>query len=154
MRRIVLEIIAAVSLTLAAAVTSVTGAHASDLMIMKAFARASTTPTAQTGAAYVSLMNHGKDGDTLTSVTAPVAAMAHLHKSELVDGVMKMTPVEALEVPAMGMLEMKPGGYHIMLMGLKQPLKKGEEIAITMHFEKAGDVTVQVPVGGVAADGN
>lgn len=153
MRRTLLEVIAAVSLTLAAAVTSVTGAHAGDLMIMKAFARASATPTAQTGAAYVSLMNHGQDGDTLTSVTTPVAAMAHIHKSELVDGVMKMAPVEALDVPAMGTLEMKTGGYHIMLMGLKQPLKKGEEIELTLHFTKAGDVAVKVPVGGVAAGG-
>lgn len=154
MRRTLLEIVAAVALTIAAAVTSVSGANASDLMVMKAFARASTTPTAATGAAYVSLMNHGKEGDSLVSVSTPAAAMAHLHKSELVDGVMKMEPVEALELPGQGVLEMKPGGYHIMMMGLKQPLKKGDEIDVTLHFAKAGDVTVKVPVGGVADSGN
>lgn len=154
MRRTLLEIIAAISLTLAAVVTSVSGAKAGDLMIMKAFARASATPTADSGAAYVSLMNHGKEADVLTSVSTPAAAMAHVHKTETVDGVMKMEAVAALEVPGQGMLVMKPGGYHIMLMGLKQPLKKGEEIDLTLHFEKAGDVTVKVPVGGVAANGN
>lgn len=154
MRRILLDVFAAVSLTIAAVVTSVSGASASSVMVMNAFARASATPTAQTGAAYVSLMNHADDGDRLVSVSTPVAAMAHLHKSEIVDGVMKMEPVEGLELPGHGMLEMKPGGFHIMMMGLKQPLKKGEEIEITLHFEKAGDVTVQVPVGGVADSGN
>ena len=75
MRRTLLEIVAAVALTIAAAVTSVSGANASDLMVMKAFARASTTPTAATGAAYVSLMNHGKEGDSLVSVSTPAAAI-------------------------------------------------------------------------------
>lgn len=154
MRRTLLEIIAALSLTIAAIVTMVPGASASDLMVMKAFARASATPTAETGAAYVSLMNHGKEGDSLVSVSTPAAAMAHLHKSEMVNGVMKMEPVDALELPGQGVLEMKPGGYHIMLMGLKQPLKKGDEIDITLHFQRAGDVSVKVPVGGVAANGN
>lgn len=154
MRRIFLDVFAAVSLTIAAVVTSVSGASASGVMVTNAFARASATPAAAAGAAYVSLMNHADEGDRLVSVSTPVAAMAHLHKSETVDGVMKMEPVEGLELPGHGKLEMKPGGYHIMMMGLKQPLKQGEEIAVTLHFEKAGDVTVQVLVGGVADNGN
>jgi copper(I)-binding protein len=153
MRRISLEVCAAVSLTLAAVFTSMPGALASDLMVTKAFARASATATAQTGAAYVSLMNHANEADRLISVSAPVAAMTHIHKSEVVDGVMKMQSVEALEIPAHGRLEMKPGGYHIMFMGLKQPLKQGEEIDLTLRFEKAGDLTIKVPVGGVAENG-
>jgi periplasmic copper chaperone A len=153
MRRLLLSTITTVSLTLAAAVTSVSTANASDLMVTKAFARASATPTAQTGAAYVSLMNHANEADRLVSVSSPVAAMSHIHKSEVVDGVMKMQSVEALEIPVHGMLEMKPGGYHIMFMGLKQPLKQGEEIDLTLRFENAGDVTIKVPVGGVATSG-
>ena len=153
MRRTFLEILAAISLTLAAAAASISGAHASDMMVMKPYARASATPTAKTGAIYVGLMNHGAESDRLLSVSTPAAAMAHLHKTENVDGVMKMEPVEALEIPVHGMLVMKPGGYHIMLMGLKQPLKEGEEIDLMLHFEKAGDVAVKVPVGGVAATG-
>ncbi len=153
MRRILLEVFAAVSLTLAAVFASIPGALAGDLTVTQAFARASATPTAQTGAAYISLENHANEADRLVSASAPVAAMTHIHKSEVVDGVMKMQSVEALEIAAHGKLEMKPGGYHIMFMGLKQPLKQGEEIDLTLRFEKAGELTVKVPVRGVAASG-
>ena len=153
MRRTLLEIAAAVSLTLAAIVTTIDGASASSVMVMQAYARASATPTATSGAAYVSLMNHGAEADRLMSAATPAAKMAEIHKSEEVDGVMKMAPAGPLEVPMHGTLEMKPGGYHIMLMGLSKPLKKGEEIEITLTFEKAGEVKVKVPVGGVAQGG-
>ena len=153
MRRTLLEIAAALSLTLAAIFASVGGASASSIMVMQAFARASATPTATSGAAYVSLMNHGADADRLISAATPAARTAEIHKSEVVDGVMKMAPAGPLDLPMHGMLEMKPGGYHIMLMGLEKPLKKGEEIEITLTFEKAGEVKVKVPVGGVAQGG-
>lgn len=153
MRRILLEVTAALSLTLAAIFTSVNGASASSVMIMQAYARASATPTATSGAAYVSLMNHSAEADLLVSASTPAAKVAEIHKSEEVDGVMKMAPAGPIEVPMHGTLEMKPGGYHIMLMGLSQPLKKGDEIEITLTFEKAGEVKVKVPVGGVAQGG-
>jgi len=152
MRKNLVEFAVAIALTLAAILALAPGANASSVMIMKAYARASTMPTAQTGAAYVSLMNHGAD-DKLVSVSTPAAKSAELHKSEVVDGVMKMEPVGALDVPQNGMIEMKPGGYHIMLMGLAKPLAKGEEIELTLTFEKAGEVKVKVPVGGVASGG-
>lgn len=152
MRKNLIEFAVAIALTLAAILALAPGASASSVMVMKAYARASTTPTAETGAAYVSLMNHGAD-DKLVSVSTPAAKMAELHKSEVVDGVMKMAPVGALDLPMHGTLEMKPGGYHIMLMGLVKPLAKGDEIELTLTFEKAGEVKVKVPVGGVAAGG-
>ena len=129
-------------------------ADTSHFMVMQAFARASATPTAKTGAAYVSLMNHANEGDRLVAVSSPVAKTAEIHKTEEADGVVKMMPAGALELGPMGTLEMKPGGYHIMLMGLTQPLKKGEEIEITLIFEKAGDLKVKLPVGEVAAGGH
>ena len=144
-------LIAALLLGLASSAPAL--ADTSHFMVMQAFARASATPTAKTGAAYVSLMNHANEADRLVAVSSPVAAMTHLHKSEVVDGVMKMQSVDGLEIPGHGMLEMKPGGYHIMFMGLKQPLKAGEEIDLTLRFEKAGELAVKVPVGGVAASG-
>jgi copper(I)-binding protein len=67
---------------------------------------------------------------------------------------MKMALAGPLEIPVHGTLEMKPGGYHIMLMGLVKPLKKGDEIEITLTFEKAGAVVVKVPVGDVAQGGH
>lgn len=150
MRKSVIEFAVAISLTLASIIALGSGASASSVMVMKAFARASATPTAQSGAAYVSLMSHG-EADRLLSAATPAAKSAEIHKSEVVDGVMKMTSVEALELPANGTLEMKPGGYHIMLTGLNKPLVKGEEIEIVLTFEKAGEVRVKVPVGEVAA---
>ena len=67
---------------------------------------------------------------------------------------MKMEHVDGIDIPAHGTLLMKPGGYHIMLMGLTQPLKEGEEIELTLIFEKAGEVKVTAKVGGVAAGAN
>ncbi len=154
MRRSFLEILAAISLTLAAIIASATGVSASSMMVTEAFARASATPTAQAGAAYVSLMNHAAEVDRLLSVASPAAKTAEIHMTEMVDGVMKMKPAGALEIAPMGTLEMKPGGYHVMLMGLVRPLKKGEEIELTLTFEKAGEVKVTVPVGAVAAGGH
>ncbi|WP_373505425.1 copper chaperone PCu(A)C [Aestuariivirga sp.] len=151
MSRILLELSAAISLTLAAILASATGVSANDLMVTGAFARASATPVAKSGAAYVSVMNHGAEPDRLLSVSTPAARSAELHKTETVDGVMKMEPVGALDVPPNGMIEMSPGGYHIMLMGLSAPLKEGGSLELTFTFEKAGDVKVTVPVGGVAA---
>lgn len=154
MRRILLELLAAISLTLAAILTSASGVNASSVMILEAFARASATPTAGAGAAYVSLMNHASEADRLLSVSTPAARVAEIHMTEVTDGVMRMKAVDALEIPAMGTLQMKPSGYHIMLMGLTAPLTKGEEIEITLTFEKAGQVMVKVPVGGVAQGGH
>ena len=150
MRRTLLEISAAISLTLAAILTSVGGASASSVMITEAFARASATPKAAAGAAYVSLMNHGEEPDRLISAASPAARTAEIHKSEVVDGVMKMSEAGPLDIPVHGTLQMKPGGYHIMLIGLVKPLNKGDEIEITLTFEKAGAVVVKVPVGDVA----
>jgi copper(I)-binding protein len=150
MRRTLVRLSAVITLTLAAILTGTGGANASSVMIIQAFARASATPTAKSGAAYVSLMNHAAEADRLISAATPVAEMAEIHKSDVVDGIMKMQAAGPLDIPAMGTLEMKPGGYHIMLMGLVAPLKRGDEIQITLTFEKAGQVTVKVPVGEVA----
>ena len=69
-------------------------------------------------------------------------------------GMMGMQPVARLEIPAGGTVELKPGGYHIMLMGLARPLKEGDEIELTLSFAKAGDVKVKAKVGGVAEGAN
>ena len=154
MRRILLELSAAIVFTLAAMLATAGGASASGIMVTEAFARASATPTAAAGAAYVSLMNHGSEADTLLSVASPAARAADIHMTEMADGVMKMKSAGPLEIPAMGTLEMKPGGYHIMLVGLKAPLRQGEEIEVTLSFRNAGELRVKVPVGGVAQGGH
>lgn len=153
MRKTLIRLAAAISLTLAATLAPTGGASASSVMVSKAYARASATAGAETGAAYVVLMVHGED-DRLVGVSTPAAKMAGLHKTVNVDGVMKMEHVDGIDIPANAMLQMKPGGYHIMLMGLTQPLKEGDEIVLTLKFEKAGDVEVKAKVGGVAAGAN
>ena len=151
MRRLALEILVATALTIAAILTSATGAGANDVMVTNAFARASSTPAAKAGAAYVTITNHGAAPDRLLSASTPAARSSQLHRTVMSGDVMKMEPVDRLDIPAGDTVEMKPGGLHIMLMGLMGPLKEGDTIEIELSFEKAGDVTVKVPVGGVAA---
>lgn len=148
MHRLILEFAAAIALTLTAILTLTTGVSASDLVVNNAFARASPTKAATTGAVYLTI--NTPEADRLTAIFTPAAAMAHLHESKDENGVMKMKMLEALDIAPGQPATLKPGGLHIMLMGLKAPLKKGETIPLELTFEKAGTVQVLVPVGGVA----
>ena len=152
MRKLVLEIVAATALTLGSILASTPGVLASDVMVMDAFARASAVSTAKAGAVYMTLTNQGAVPDRLLKITTPAAASASLHESAEKDGVASMRPVEALEIPAGGSVELKPGGYHVMLMGLKAPLKKGDMIMLQLNFEHAGLVDVMAHVGDVAEE--
>ncbi len=148
MHKLIIEFAAAIALTLTAILTLTTGVNASDLVVNGAFARASPTPVATTGAVYLTITTH--EADRLTAIFTPAAATARLHESKDVNGVMKMEMLEALDIAPGQPATLKPGGMHIMLMGLKAPLKKGETIPLELTFEKAGTVQVLVPVGGVA----
>ncbi len=123
---------------------------ASDVMVMGAFARASAVSTATSGVAYITLMNHGAVADRLISVSTPAASMAMLHESVEEGGVASMKEMPGLEIPPGGSVEMKPGGLHIMLMGLTAPLKKGDSLKLTLTFERAGNVNVDAKIGDVA----
>jgi copper(I)-binding protein len=147
----ILEFTAAILLTLAAILSSVPAAHASDIVVSGAFARASASPLITSGAIYLTIANPGPDGDRLLGASTPAAADASFHESLMADGVMKMEMRDSIEVPAGGTVEFKPGGLHIMLMGLTAPLKEGARIDLTLRFEKAGQLTVLVPVASIAA---
>ena len=137
---------------LAGALCLAQAAFASDIMVMNATARASLTPVAKTGAVYLSIMNHGSADDKLLSIATPAATSAQVHETTMDGDVMKMREIEGgLVVAAGATVDLKPGGNHVMLMGLKAPLKKGETIALDLTFEKAGVVKVDAPVGEVAA---
>ena len=99
------------------------------------------------GAAYMTLMNTGSTADRLVSVSTPAAKKAELHNHFMEGGLMKMRPVEAVEVPPGGSATLQPGGLHVMLMGLTQPLVEGRSFPLTLNFEHAGSVEVQVTVG-------
>lgn len=98
------------------------------------------------GVVYLGIHNPGEAPDRLVGARAEGAGAAELHKAEQTDGVMRMTPVEAIEVPARGMARLGPGGYHIMLFDLDAPLRPGDSLALTLEFDEAGEVPVSVPV--------
>ena len=150
MRKHILELFAATALTIGAILALTPGVMASDVMVMGAFARASAVSTATSGVVYMTLTNHGATADKLTSISTPVAGMAMLHESKEADGVASMMEMDGLEIPAGGSVEMKPGGMHIMLMGLNAPLKKGDTLKLTLTFEHAGNVEVDAKIGDVA----
>lgn len=125
-------------------------AQADGVSVEAPFARATAGP-AKNGAAFLTVRNTGAEADRLIGAKTPVADRAELHTHLHENGVMKMRPVDAVEVPAGGMAALQPGGDHIMMMGLKAPLKEGESFPLTLIFEKAGEMTVDIPIGGVGA---
>lgn len=97
------------------------------------------------GGGYLKLTNAGA-ADRLLSASSEVAASVELHTMTMDGNVMRMRQVEGIDVPAGQTVELKPGGLHIMFMGLKAPLKVGDKFPLKLKFEKAGEVTVTVNV--------
>ncbi|OED48182.1 copper chaperone PCu(A)C [Leisingera sp. S232] len=133
----------------AAAAAFATSAFAGDAMIMvhDPYARVSS-PTAKAGAAFMEIMNKGAADDQLIAVRSDVAARVELHThKESGDGVMKMMHVEeGFAVPAGGSHSLKRGSDHVMFMGLTQSLSHGDAVKLTLVFEKAGEIEIEVPV--------
>ena len=106
------------------------------------------------GGAFMTITNSGTGTDRLTGGSTPVAGEVQVHTVDMADGVMRMRQVgDGLEVPAGSSVTLKPGSFHIMLMQLVQPLEQGEAIPITLTFEKAGAVEVELLVQPVGAQG-
>lgn len=103
-------------------------------------------PSAPTAAAYFIIHNKGATADRLVSVDTPFAGKAEMHEHVDQSGLMKMQQVPFVNVPAGGEATFAPMAYHVMLFNLKQQGKDGERFPLTLHFEKAGAVTVQVAV--------
>lgn len=128
------------------------GAAAPGIVVNEPWARASAG-AARTGAAYLTLSNPGADGDRLVAATTPVAGRVELHTHVRDGDVMRMRPVEAIEIPAGAKADLKPGGLHIMLLDLKAPLKQGETFPLTLQFEKGRAQTVTVAIQAAGAAG-
>jgi copper(I)-binding protein len=132
--------------TFLALLLSAAPAVAQDLMIHDPYA-ITAVPGAPTGGAYMLIHNHGSTPDRLTGARSPVAEHVMLHTHEEEDGVMRMRPAEdGLEVPAGGVLLLGRGGNHIMFMGITDPFEDGDTIPLTLIFEQAGEIEVEVPV--------
>jgi copper(I)-binding protein len=118
--------------------------------ITNAWARA-TAPGVDVGAVYMTIEG-GAGSDRLLAGSTTRAAMVHLHAVEEQDGIAKMRPIEAVDVPAGQRVELAPKGTHVMLMGLDKPLAAGESFPLTLSFEKAGELTVTVAVRAAGDD--
>ena len=120
------------------------------LHIEQAFTRA-TPPGAQVAGAFLTIENRGKDPDRLVGVASPVAGQVAIHEMAVEGGVMKMRAVRGVDLPPGAKVQLRPGGYHVMLESLKQPLKAGDAIPLTLTFEKAGSIDIKVPVEAMGA---
>ena len=119
------------------------GVTLGDLTITGAWAR---TTTNDVSAAYMMIENAGLE-DTLIAAATSISPMVQLHEVITEGGTSKMQQKEGgFPVPAQGMVELKPGGYHVMLMELTEPLEEGDMVELTLTFEKAGEVTLTLPV--------
>jgi len=117
----------------------------SQVSVEDAWARP-TPPSAKLGAGYLTVVNPGA-ADRLVGAASPAAARVEMHVT-LRDGeIMRMREVKAFDLPAQGRLELKPAGAHLMFVDLKRPFKAGDKVPVTLQFEKAGEVKVDLLVG-------
>ncbi|SFK80359.1 copper chaperone PCu(A)C [Methylorubrum salsuginis] len=148
--------LAALALALAALSAGPLSAHdykAGPLKIDHPWSRA-TPGGAKVAAGYLSVTNTGASPDRLTGASITAAGRAELHSMSTENGVMKMAPLpNGLEIAPGATLTLAPSGNHLMFLDLKQPFKKGERVAGTLTFEKAGTVPVEFVVEGLAAKG-
>jgi copper(I)-binding protein len=115
------------------------------LEIQMPWARASAG-MAKTGAAYLTIVSHGEAADRLIAAASPVARKAEIHGHSMEGGVMRMRPVAAVEIAPGQATVLEPGGLHVMLIGLHSPLAPGQRFPLTLSFESAGDIEVEVAV--------
>jgi hypothetical protein len=126
---------------------------AGDLLLSQAWSRA-TPGGAKVAGGYITIENKGATADKLLGGSSPAAGKVEVHEMAMDNGVMKMRPVsDGLPIPPGQSIKLAPGGYHIMLMELKAPLKKGGKVPVTLNFEKAGAVNVTLDVQDIGATG-
>lgn len=120
--------------------------------IEDAWSRASIG-TDRPGVVYLTIRNTGAADDVLMGIATPAAGMPMLHETVVTDGIASMPHVMSVPVPAGSTIELEPGGFHAMLMGLTQKLEKGATFPVTLTFRDAGTVTVDVEILGMGAKG-
>lgn len=125
-------------------------AQTGSIEVKNAWARA-TPAKAVDGAAYLTI--ESATGDRLTGASTPVARKTELHEMVMQGNIMKMRPIAGIDLPAGTPVTLKPGALHVMLLGLKKPLHKGDKFRLTLDFAKAGRREVVVTVEGVGAMG-
>jgi len=126
---------------------------AGDLVISQPWSRA-TPGGAKIGGGYLTIENKGRAPDRLIAASGDFAGRVEIHEMAIKDGVMTMRQLDkGLVIEPGKTVKLAPGGYHLMLMELKTPLKQGDKLPVTLEFEKAGKVTLSLDVQGVGAPG-
>jgi copper(I)-binding protein len=120
------------------------GQGAPEIELAGAWARPTVGQTP--AAVYVTIENKGSSPDRLTGASTDHAAMAMVHQNEVVNGVARMRMAGEINIPPGDRIEMVPGGTHIMLQGLRAPLKTGDDFDLVLRFKESGDKTVKVVV--------
>ncbi|MEZ5933106.1 MAG: copper chaperone PCu(A)C [Alphaproteobacteria bacterium] len=138
------------ALALSTAATAGEIKQVGDIEVDTPWARASVG-TSRPAAAYLTIRNAGDRADRLLAVESPLAGHVMVHASTQQDGIMKMTPLDVLDLPAQGEVNLAPGGTHIMLMDLQQPLEEGRELPLRLILERAGVIEVSARIGSLAA---
>ncbi len=147
MSRLTLAVFAAV---LVSGVAFANDYQLKSLRVIDPYARA-TPPGAKVAGAFMSIENRGKEEDRLVSAASPAAGLVQIHEMKMVGGIMQMHSVKGVELKPGATVELRPGGYHVMMEDLKQPLKEGEQIPMVLTFEKAGTIEIKVNVGAMGA---
>jgi len=124
--------------------------RAGSLVIEAPWARA-TPAGARVGGGYLKITNTGQQPDRLIGGSLLVAAEVEVHEMTMRDGIMKMRKLDGLEIKPGQSVELKPGGYHLMFMGLREGLKEKQTVKGTLMFEKAGSVEVEYRVAPIGA---
>jgi len=128
------------------------GAATATIVVQQPWARA-TPAGAGTGAVHMTLVNKSGSADRLTGASSDDAPTVQIHEMSVVNGVMRMRQLaNGLLIPAGGTVALKPGSYHVMLIGLKKPLTAGQTLPLTLVFEKAGNISVTVPIQAMGAE--
>lgn len=126
-------------------------AQAGDIAILRPWTRAAGQ--GGNGGGFLAISNRGAAADRLVGASSPVARVTELHTHIRDGGVMRMRPVPEIEVPAGQTVMLQPGGLHIMLIGLNQLLIPGQAVPVTLRFERAGEVRVELRVEAAGARG-
>ena len=123
------------------------GAHAGDLVIADAYARA-TMGRATNSAAYMTIEATGTEPDRLVAAASPAARAVELHAHLMDGGVARMRRIDSIEIDPGAPVALQPGGLHLMIIGLREPLAEGDTLPLTLTFERNGEVALDLPVRG------
>jgi periplasmic copper chaperone A len=110
-----------------------------------------TPPAAKIGVAFMEIRNRGSTADRLLGASTAAASRVEMHVTRRENDVVRMRQVESFEIPGRQRVELRPGGGHLMLVDLAQPLKKGDRVPMTLRFERAGELQIELEVQELGA---